>query len=381
MNVFEPLLWMGCAWLIIRMIKTRNQKLWLWFGVLAGLGLENKYSMAVFGFGIVVGLLLTRGREALRRPWIWLGGFVALAIFLPNLIWNVEHHWPFIQLMHNIAASGRDIHYGPLAFLAQQVFMMSPLNFPIWLAGLWFVFFASDGKAYRMLGWAFLVVVGTMMVLKGKDYYSAPAYPMLLAAGTVVIERGLQTRKWLKIGVVAILLGGTAPVVPMLLPVLPVIGYLRYQERLGFTPPATEKSHLRSPLPQYYSDELGWKEMTAAVASVYNSLPAEERTKTAIFGQNYGEAAAIDFFGGQYGLPKAISGHQSYFLWGPREYTGSTMIILGDQRARLEHFFKRVKLAGHFGVPYALEQGPIWLCRGPRGWNLKQVWPRLKNWD
>jgi Dolichyl-phosphate-mannose-protein mannosyltransferase len=381
MNVFEPLFWMGCAYVMIRIIKSGNQKLWLWFGVLAGLGLENKYSMALFGFAIVVGLLVTAERKAFRSQWIWLGGAIAFAIFLPNLIWNVQHHWPFIQLMHDIRASGRDLVRGPLAFMGNQIFMMSPLNLPIWLAGLFFLFFARDGKRFRVLGWAFLVVLATTMLLKGKDYYSAPAYPMLLAAGAVVIERASKVRRWLKPAAVAVLVAGTAPLLPMMIPILPLRTYLHYQETIHLAPPATEKSHLRSPLPQYYSDDLGWEEMTAAVARAYDRLTPGMRAATAIFAQNYGEAGAIDFFGPKYGLPKAISGHQNYYLWGPRDYNGVGMIVLGDNRKNLEKYFGQVIHAGTFGVPYGLEQGTIWVCTQPRGWNLKQIWPKLKDWD
>lgn len=381
MNVFEPLLWIGGACVLVRLIKAGNQKLWLWFGVLAGLGLENKYSIVVFAFGVVAGLLLTGERKAFRTPWLWLGGAIALAIFLPNLIWNFQHHWPFVELMRNIRASGRDIHRGPLAYLADQILMMSPLNFPIWVCGIIFLFYSREGRRYRMLGWTFLVVLVTMMVLKGKDYYSAPVYPIMLAGGAVAIERASHRRKWIRTAVVIALIAGTAPLIPVMLPVLPLTTYVRYQEKLGLVPPAAEKSHLGSPLPQHYSDELGWNEMTAAVARAYNSLPAEERLRTAIFGQNYGEAGAIDFFGAAYGLPKAISTHQNYYLWGPRQYTGATMIILGDDRARLEQFFRQVKFGGTFGQKYALERGSIWICRGPRGWNLQQIWPRLKQWD
>ncbi len=381
MNVFEPLVWMGCAWVLIRIIKTGNQRLWLWFGVLAGLGLENKYSITIFAFGVVVGLLLTRKRKFLLSPWIWLGGAIALAIFLPNLIWNIQHHWPFIQLMHNIRASGINIHRGPTAFLGEQILMMSPLNFPVWLAGLLFLFFARDGRRFRVLGWTFVVVVATVMILNGKDYYAAPAYPMMLAAGAVALERSFGRRQWLKPVAGTLLIAGTAPFFPMMLPILPLDTYLHYQEKLGFSPPATEKSHLASLLPQYYSDDLGWPQLTADVARVYNSLPPAQRKQTAIFCQNYGEAGAIDFFGPKYGLPKAISGHQTYFLWGPRQYTGQSMIIVGDTRANLECYLQQVTRAGSFGEPYALERGSIWLCREPRGWNLQQIWPRLKHWD
>jgi hypothetical protein len=380
MNVFEPLFWMGCAWVVIRIIKTGNQKLWLWFGVLAGLGLENKYSMALFGFAVVVGLLVTTERKAFRSRWIWIAGAVALAIFLPNLIWNIQHDWPFIQLIHNIRASGRDIVRGPLAFMGNQIFMMSPLNLPIWLTGLLFLFFGRE-RHFRLLGWAFLVVLVLTMFLNGKDYYTAPAYPMLLAAGAVAIERVAALRRWLKPATVVALVAGTAPLFPMMLPILPLEAYVNYQETLHLAPPATEKRHLRSPLPQYYSDDLGWEQMTAAVAKAYYRLTPGMRSATAIFGQNYGEAGAIDFFGPKYGLPKAISGHQNYFLWGPRKYNGVAMIVLGDNRKNLEKYFGQVIHAGDFGVPYALEHGPIWVCTQPRGWNLQQIWPTLKKWD
>jgi Dolichyl-phosphate-mannose-protein mannosyltransferase len=380
MNVFEPLFWMGCAYLVIRIIKTENQRLWMWFGVLAGLGLENKYSMALFGLAVVVGLLLTTERKAFRSPWIWLAGVIALAIFLPNLIWNFQHHWPFIELMHNIRASGRDIVRGPLAFLGEQLLMMSPLNFPIWLAGLLFLFFGREGKRYRVLGWAFLVVLAAVMMLHGKDYYSATAYPMLLAAGAVAIERAASSRRWLKPVTVAALVAGTAPLFPMMLPILPLETYVHYQESTHLAPPATEKSHLRSPLPQYYSDSLGWQEMTEGVANAYDRLPLGLRSVTAIYAQNYGEAGAIDFFGPQYGLPKAICPHQTYYLWGPRQFKGLSMIVLGDTREHLEQYFGQVVRAGSFGVPYSLERGTIWVCTQPRGWNLQQIWPKLKNW-
>ncbi len=381
MNVFEPLLWMGCAWIMVRIVKTGNQKLWLWFGVLAGLGLENKYSMAFFGFAVVVGLLLVRERKAFRSRWIWLGGAIALAIFLPNLIWNIQHHWPFLELMHNIRASGRDIVRGPLAFMGDQIFMMSPINLPVWMAGLLFLFFGRDGKRFRVLGWTFLALLATMMILHGKDYYSAPAYPMLLAAGAVAIENAARVRGCLKPATLLALIVGTAPLVPMMIPVLPLETYVKYQETIGLAPPAAEKSHLSSPLPQYYSDELGWQEMTLAVAQAYDRLPFGLRSVTAIYAQNYGEAGAIDFFGPQYGLPKAICPHQNYYLWGPRQYRGLSMIILGDTREHLEQYFGQVIRAGSFGVPYSLERGPIWVCTQPKGWNLQQIWPKLKKWD
>ena len=152
MNVFEPLLWMGCAYVVIRIVKTGNQKLWLWFGVLAGIGLENKYSMGVFGFAVVVGLLLTRERKAFASPWIWIAGVVAFLIFLPNLVWNIQHHWPFLELMRNIRASGRDTVFTPPGYIKAQIFLLTPLTFPVWFLGAFYFFVWKTGKPFRVLG-------------------------------------------------------------------------------------------------------------------------------------------------------------------------------------------------------------------------------------
>ena len=188
MNAFEPLFWTGCAYLVVRIVKTGDQRLWLGFGLLAGLGLQNKYSMAVFAFALVVGVLLDPERRAFARPWIWLGGALAFLVFLPNVIWNVQHGWPFFELMRNIRASGRDVALGPVEYVARQVLNMNPANLPVWLAGLGWLLFSGRGRPFRPLGWAFLVTLATFVVTKGKDYYLAPAFATLFAAGAVGIE-------------------------------------------------------------------------------------------------------------------------------------------------------------------------------------------------
>ena len=197
MNAWEPLLWAASVYVVIRIIKTGNQKLWLWFGLLSGIGLENKYSMAVFGFGVVVGLLLTPQRKALAHKWIWLAGVLASAIFLPNLLWNIQHHFPFLELMRNIRASGRDVVLGPGQYLLQQILLMNPLTTPVWLAGIIYLFFARNARPYRLLGWTFLAVFATFFILHGKDYYTSPVYPLALAAGAVALERLTRNRRGL----------------------------------------------------------------------------------------------------------------------------------------------------------------------------------------
>ena len=214
MNVFEPLLWMGCAYVVIRIVKTGDQKLWLWFGVLAGIGLENKYSMAVFGFAIVVGLVLNPERKAFASPWIWVAGVIAFLIFLPNLLWNIQHHWPFLELMRNLRAAGRDTVFTPLGYLKAQIFLMTPVTFPVWLLGGLYFFLWKTGKPFRVLGWAFVTVLLMFIVMHGKDYYSSPVFPMVFAGGATAVEQLSQRRgmRWLDAALVALILAGTAGV-------------------------------------------------------------------------------------------------------------------------------------------------------------------------
>src|SRR5580700_4847290 len=194
-NCLEPNLWMGCADFAILAIKRDRPHYWLWFGVVAGIGMEEKYSIAVFGFGIVVGLLLTAQRRVFLNPWIWLGGLAAFLIFLPNLLWNIHYHFPFIELIRNIKADGRDVVLPLPQFFLQQMFLVSIITAPIWLRGLFSLLFVAHFKPYRALAWCYLVCFTVFFVLHGKNYYLAPVYPMLLAAGAVVIESAIDGRK------------------------------------------------------------------------------------------------------------------------------------------------------------------------------------------
>ena len=171
MNAFEPLFWMGCAWLLLRIVRTGNPRLWLAFGVLAGLGIENKYSMLIFGAGVVAGLLLTPQRRVLASPWLWLGGAIAFLLFLPNLLWNVQHHFPFLELQANIRRSGRDTPLNPLKFFTEEILTMHPLTLPLWLAGLWFFFGTKAGKPGRVLGWAWVFTSLVIVTLSPRIYY------------------------------------------------------------------------------------------------------------------------------------------------------------------------------------------------------------------
>jgi len=382
MNVFEPLFWMGCAWLLILIVKTGNSRLWIWFGLLAGFGLENKYSMLIFGAGAILGLLLTEQRRSLATRWLWAGGAIAFLIFLPNLLWNVQHQFPFLELQANIRRSGRDVPLGPVPFFGEEILAMHPLTLPIWLAGLWFFFGSKPGKSFRALGWAWILSAAIIVALSPRIYYLFPAYPLLFAGGAVAWEVWLDTQPaWRKAIWPALMLVGGPALAPLAIPVLSPEGYIRYSHALHLAQPAVE-THKLGPLPQIFADQFGWEEMAAAVAGVYQDLPPEVRSKTAIFGQNYGQAGAIDLFGPRYGLPPAISGHQSYFLWGPRNYTGESVIVMGGRQDDLQLRFASVRKVARAAHPYSMpyEHIDIFYCRGLNQ-PLREIWPQVKNWD
>jgi hypothetical protein len=381
-NAFEPLIWMACVWCVLRATNTGQDKYWLWFGVLAGVGFETKYSIAFLLMGVLVGVLLTPERRFLKSRDLWLGVLACGLIALPNLLWEIRNHFPFVQLMHNIRMGHRDVIRGPLPFIADQIAVMNPLLFPLWAGGLAWLMFSSEGKRYRALGWAFLVTLTTFIVLKGKNYYVAPVYPILFASGAVAFER-ITTRRfvWTRAAYVAVILVGGALLAPLFCPILPPQDFIRYQRALRISIPESEHQN-NGPLPQYFADEFGWEPMVREVARVYHSLPPEEQAKTAIFSNGWGQAAAVDFFGPRYGLPKAICPHNNYWLWGPRNYTGESMIILeGDLKREREHF-QSVEIVGHVEHPYARRDTffDIYLCRGLK-WNLNDIWPQLKKWN
>jgi hypothetical protein len=383
MNSFEALIWTACAYVLIRIVKTGNPRLWIWFGLLAGIGLENKHSMLIWGAAITAGLLLTPQRRWFRTWWLWIAGLVAFLIFLPNLVWNYQHHFPFLELQANIRRSSRNVELGPLAFFSQEILSMHPMTLPIWLAGLWFYLFSKMGKPFRVLGLAWLFTAGVVLALDPRVYYLYPAYPILFAAGGVTWESWLARPQlnWIKFGYSILMVLSGVLLAPFAIPVLPVETYIRYSKALHFQQPAIENWKL-GPLPQIYADQFGWEEMVATVAHVYNNLSPDIRGKTAIFAQNYGQAGAIDLFGPKFGLPKAISGHQNYFLWGPRDFTGESVIVLQGRQDRLEDRFASVTRVANVYHPYSMpsEHFDVFYCRGLKR-PLKEMWPELKSWD
>jgi hypothetical protein len=302
--------------------------------------------------------------------------------------------------MHNIRAEGRDVILPFPAYFFQQMILTHPFTAPIWLTGLFALLFSTRLKPYRFLGWCYLVCFAVLFTLHGKNYYLAPIYPMLFAAGAVVIEAAIERAKdrtpanpsqpvhsrlrWLKPVIIIVLLAAGAHLVPVTVPVFSPDHFLAYTKTLPFKLPVMEHSHARAALPQWYADQFGWNEIVAETAEAWNRLTPEERQNEncGIFAQDYGQAGAIDFLGRKYGLPRSLSGHQTWFLWGPRGYSGNCMIVLDDSRKRLEELWKNVEYVGTSADnPYALEKEiPVYICRGSKFGNLADLWPQLKHW-
>src|SRR5215469_5307890 len=378
MNAFEPLFWMGCILVIARILRTGNSRLWLWFGVLAGLGLENKHSTLFFGFAVAVALLLTHDRREFARQWIWIAGAIAIALFLPNIIWQIRHGFPTIEDLENVRREGKNVVLSPVAFIKEQVIDFHPILLLVWLPGLiWLL----RSRIWRVLGLIFIVFFVTMLAAHAKNYYLFPIYPMLFAAGGVAIEQWLEHRAvWLRATVVALIVIATIPLIPMFTWMLPPERLLAYQSAIGFKP-AKQEVHHESLLMQPIADQFGWPEMVNDVASIYRSLPPAVRAETGIWAGNYGEAGAINLFGPQYGLPRAWSRHQNHWYWGPPPQAYKNLIVVQWSLEDVQDNCGSYQSFPHydrFGM--GEENTPIHLCQGVK-FDIQKIWWHSHHWN
>ncbi len=383
MNPFEPLFWMGCVYFLLRAINQDRPQWLVGCGVLLGIGIENKHSTMFFLLSLVGGLLLTSGRRLLMTKWFWIAAGVVVLLSLPNFIWQVQHGFATWVDLSNVKRTHKNVELPPLPFFGQQIFSLGPTTALVWVAGLGFLLFNKRANAYRVLGITFLIFFLILMALHGKDYYLAPIYPMLFAAGGVFWESVRNAGKfvrWIPALVVVLVLTGVIAI-PLVVPILAPAEIVPYMEKLGVKPKNNETA-TSGDLPQHFGDEFGWPEMVSAVASVYNALPPAERAKTAILAGNYGEAGAVDFFGWRYGLPKAISAHQNYYYWGPRDYTGERVILLQWNLDDAKDWCQSVELGPALDVPHSMgeEHFTILVCNHFK-MPLKDAWPHLKHWN
>lgn len=390
MNGFDMLFWTVLILIVVRILRTENPKLWIVFGLCAGIGLQNKISILFLGLGLVVGMMLTGQRKQFRVRELWWGGLTAGLIFLPYVIWNAAHDGATLEFMRNARAFKMSA-VSPGDFFLGQLLFNNPAAAPIWLAGLGFLFFHRDGRRFRIFGWMYLTIYLLFTLTQAKDYYLAGAYPVLFAAGAVGFGKFASRPgfRWARpVLVLGILIPGLL-LIPIALPILSVERTIAFTDWTGISRGSGER-HEQGPLPQHFADMHGWEEMAALFGRAYQCLTPEERADCMIFTRNYGEAGAIDFFGRRLGLPPASSGHNNYWIWGPPEdYRGTAAIIIGDShdiaasRRDLENYFQEVELAGIFRCRYCMpyENGsPVFICRGARG-SMRDVWPEQKHFN
>jgi len=381
MNSFEPVFWMTAVLALLEIVRLTSpgaspaseyaakRILWIVVGISAGLGLENKATLAFYLVCLLVALLLTRARRILFSRWAIIGIAIIFLVALPNLIWQALNHFPTWEWLRAVQHSDKDIKLPPLQLLTTQLVMLGPLHSLLGLTGLGWLLIAKGARQWRFAGITYLLFLASMMALHAKDYYLAPAYPILFAAGAMASagwaahHRARRAALWVYAGVLGI---ATVLILPYTVPVLSPQRFLAYEQWTGFHPQDME-THDPTPLPQFFADRFGWTDLLNKVSTIYNSLPPDERARTGIFTRNYGEASAINLFGPRLGLPTAISGHQNYWMWGPHGYTGDEMIlVVQDSPARLSEFYESCTLMARRNDPLAMpwERGPIYLCKG-----------------
>lgn len=378
-DMFQALTWLGLGGALVRLEQTGDERWWLAFGAIAGFSLETKYLVAFYLGALAIGLLATPRRDAPLRPWVWLGALIAGLMTLPNLIWQQAHGWPFIEL-GKAGAGGKNLALSPLDFFLQQALLTGPLAAMVWICGLWACVARQRIAVARAFPIAWLILLAAFVAVHGKAYYLSPIYPTLLAFGAARIEVWLRGAAARGVALAAVAVAGVATA-PLTLPILPVDAYVRYQKAIGLTPSSGERQTL-GPLPQHYADMFGWREMAERVARVYRALPAQDRARAVFYSENYGEAAAIDVFGRPLGLPPAISGHNTYYLWGPRGHDGAVMIIIGGDPAHYAALFSSFEVAGRIEAPYAMPyetDKPIYVLRGLKT-PLQAYWPNTKKY-
>ncbi len=381
-NVFEPVLWMGCIWMLIRIARTGDSRLWLWFGASAGLAIDNKHSAVFFLVAVVAAVLLTPLRREIATRWLWYGVGIIFLFALPNLVWQMQHNFATYELLRNVQKTHKNIVLGPGVYLLRQILAFLPISFLIWGAGIAWCF---SHRQWRVLGWIYVILFAIMVALKGKDYYFFPIHPMVIGAGAVAWEQWSAMRRWLRPTLITLILVSAIVALPLALPILPPQQLLTYLKTLHLDPPKSEVA-TSGPLPQYFGDQFGWEGLVAEVARDYESLPPDERAHTAIYTGNYGEAGAIDQFGARYGLPNAVTAHQNHFFWGPPPppigAIGTNVIYLQWDRETLESLCDEVRVLSehHDEWGMAEENAPIFYCKGLR-YSFQERWPRWKHWN
>jgi 4-amino-4-deoxy-L-arabinose transferase-like glycosyltransferase len=382
MNALDILIWTFSAYLLLRISKTKDVRLWILLGLVLGIGLLNKTSVLWLGVGLAVGLVATPWRQWLRTPWPWVAGAIAAVVFLPYVVWNIQHDLAHLEFIRE-ATAGKYSGISRMDFVLGQFILQNPTTLPVWTVGLGFLLFSKAMREGRILGIIFIVVAAILLANgHSKPEYLCAAYGPIFAAGGVAFERWLSSKRAtaVRVALVVVVACGLA-LAPATLAILPVPTYLAYAKALGIEPSTAENLQL-SELPQFYADRFGWEEKARAVAEVYHRLSPQEQKVCRIFADNYGRCGAIDFFGRAYGLPPAIGRHNSYWIWGPGDFDGQLLIILGGDLEDHQRGFEHVEVAGSVSCQYCMPYENnlnIYVCRRLKI-PLRELWPQLKHY-
>lgn len=381
MNAIEPVFWASAALLLARIANGGDPRLWLALGAVLGVGLLNKLSVLGLGSGLAVGLVATRDRRWLASPWPWLGAALALVIFAPHLLWQVENDWPTLEFMRR-ASGEKMMPTSPLGFLADQILVTNPMTVPLWISGLVFYFGLERGRPYRVLGWIWLVVFVFLLASgTSRANYIGPAYAALLAAGAVVFEDLSRRRRWrwLPATAAAAISVSSAVMLPFAFEMMPVRDMAAYQRALGIEVPSGERG-VETHVPYHLSLRLGWPALIDALVASQAPLGPDERSRAVVLTDSFGPAGAVDFFGPAAGLPPGISVHNNFWLWGPGDATGEVVLAVHASGEELRRWFRDVQPAAGFDcadcAPW-VQRLRIWICRDPFR-PIAETWPEWK---
>jgi 4-amino-4-deoxy-L-arabinose transferase-like glycosyltransferase len=358
-NPPEVFFWTMIAYSLIRFNQTNKNK-WLYlFGVSVGLGMLSKYSVVFYTTSILLGLLCTKHRAVFVNKHFWFASFIGFVIFLPNFIWQYQNHFPVIVHMNELQQTQLQ-YISPLRFLSDQLLMNLPCFF-IWITGLIYTLFS---KQYRFIGLSYVFVIILLLIGHGKNYYALGVYPTLFAFGAAKLEIfTAASRKRLRVALIVFPVVIGLLFLPIALPLLPPKQLADLYVKMGTEQTGALKwEDLKNhPLPQDFSDMLGWKEMTQKVAKAYNMLDDSTKKNTVIFCNNYGMAGAVNYYGPKYHLPEAYSDNASFLYWMPNDFRIENFILVSDDPHEKQHDFskgfKSVMKVDSVTTEYARERG------------------------
>ncbi|MBD3297496.1 MAG: hypothetical protein GF341_02495 [candidate division Zixibacteria bacterium] len=370
MNALDLVLWALLFYVLVRIIRTRRDRLWIAFGILLGLAALNKLSVAAFVVALIPALLLTGHAHVLTTRQFWLGAIIAVVLVAPFVAWQVIHEWPTLEFIRN-AAQYKIVEHSFPSYLQEQILPMGAGLLPVWVLGLVALLVWRPLRPYRLLGIIWLGALLFFGLQRSKPYYLSTAYAPLYAAGATLIAHWIRPwGKGVRIAVstlvVVTILASAAATAPLTLPVLPPTQLVEYTSDIGMIPSAGERGDMPA-LPQYYADRFGWEAMTATVADVYHSLPDSLRRTCTIIARNYGETGALNYYGREYGLPRVMSQHNSHYLWGYGSADGNVLLTVNYNPDDLRNTYANVRVLDTFGSRWAMPyetDAPICLCTG-----------------